>query len=404
MLSWLPDPTRLIGVVGVCSILAIAWLFSSNRRAIKLKLIFIALTMQMLFCLFILKTSVGKFIFQQLARGVEYVYASADAGISFVFGSLAQTNMPWGTIFAIKVLPIIIFFGALMSLLTHIGVVQILVKGVSFVIRPLLGTSGAETLSVAASSILGQTEAPLLIKHYLATMTSSEIMTVMVSGMSHLSGSILAVYGMMGVPLIHLISASIMAIPAAILISKMLMPETDTPQTLGGHAIHIEKHTKNALDALATGTTDGLKLAVNVGAMLITFISLITLVDSLLTSQCGISLNQIFSYIFYPVAYLLGINPGECNQAASLLGQKLVVNEFVAYSSMVKQVFSERSTIILTYAIAGFANFSCIGIQIGGIGALCPTKRELLTRLGFRALLGGTLTNLLNAALVSLVI
>lgn len=404
MFSCIACSSQAISILGICAILFVAWIFSSKRSAIKGRLIIYGLGMQMLLCLLILKTSWGLLIFEKMAAGVEFVYSAADQGISFVFGNLAQSNGPWGIVFAIKILPIIIFFGALMAILTHIGIVQILVKGIALIIRPILGTSGAETLSVAANSILGQTEAPLLIKHYLSSMTNSEMTTIMVSGMSHLSGAILAVYGKMGVPLTHLISASIMAIPGAILISKILTPETETPQTLGGYSVKIEHSSKNFLDAVATGTTDGLKLAVNVGAMLITFISLIALLDTILVRYSGVSLNQCFAHLFYPIAWLLSIPNGECNQAASLLGQKLVVNEFVAYSSMVKEVLSSRSTIILTYALAGFANFSCIGIQIGGIGAVCPSKRDTLTRLGFRALLGGTLTNLLNAALVSLFI
>lgn len=402
IIDWLLQNNHYISLLGIACILLVAFGFSAHRRAVKLRLIGVALFLQLLLGLFILKTMVGATIFATIAHGVEAVYKFADQGCAFVFGNLAQANGPWGFVFAIKVLPIIIFFGAVMSLLFHLGVVQIIVKGIAYVVRPLLGTSGAETLSVAANSVLGQTEAPLLIKNYLSRMTNSEVMTVMVSGMAHLSGSILAVYGLMGVPIMHMLSASIMAIPGAILISKMLMPEVDKPETLGGEMVNMPAETKNVLDAISSGTTDGLKLAVNIAAMLIAFISLIAMIDAILAGIFGITLNMIFGKAFYGVAYLIGIPAADCQIAGSLLGQKLVINEFVAYGNMVKETLSPRTVAILTYALAGFSNFACIGIQIGGIGAICPAKRETLTKLGMRALLGGTLTNLLNAAIASL--
>lgn len=403
-LDWFVDYNRYTSLLGILAILGVAFIFSSNRRAINIKLIFSALVMQFVLALFILKTYIGQAIFLWLSHGVESVYKFADKGCAFVFGNLADPSGPWAFVFAIKVLPIIIFFGALMGLLYHIGFVQILVKIIAFAIRPILGTSGAETLSVAANSVLGQTEAPLLIKNYLPRMTDSEMTTVMVSGMAHLSGSILAVYGLMGVPIIHLLSASIMAIPGAILISKILTPETEKPETLGGETIHMPRTTKNVLDAISAGTTDGLSLAVNVAAMLIAFISLMALADAVIASITGFTLNDIFAKLFFVVGYLLSLPLSECNAAGILLGQKLVINEFVAYSSMMKEALSARTVAILTYALAGFSNFSCIGIQIGGIGAICPQKRDTLTRLGMKALLGGTLANLLNAAIASLFI
>jgi CNT family concentrative nucleoside transporter len=401
-LDWFLLNNHYLSIIGIFVILSVAYLFSAHRKAIKFRLIFIALLLQSVLGLFIIKTAVGREIFAAISRGVESLYKLADHGCSFVFGNLAHADGPWGFIFAIKVLPIVIFFGALMSLLYHIGLVQLLVKGIAFTIRPLLGTSGAETLSVAANSMLGQTEAPLLIKNYFARMTNSEIMTVMVSGMAHLSGSILAAYGMMGVPVIHMLSASIMAIPGAILISKILMPEVDSPETMGGQDVKMPRESKNVLDAVSTGTSDGMKLAANIAAMLVAFISLIALADAVLAGVFGITLNDVFAKLFFGVAYLIGISPVDCKAAGALLGQKLVINEFVAYSSMIKASLSDRSVAILTYALAGFANFSSIGIQIGGLGAICPNKRETLTKLGMRALLGGTLTNLLNAAIASL--
>ena len=402
LMEWLLADNHYMNFIGIVAILGVAVAFSSNWRAISVKLIGAALAVQALLATFILKTDVGAMVFSSMSHGIEQVYKFADNGCAFVFGKLADASGPWSFIFAVKVLPIIIFFGALMALLFHIGVVQLIVRGIAFVIRPVFGTSGAETLSVAANSVLGQTEAPLLIKNYLARMTNSEMTTVMVSGMAHLSGAILAVYGLMGVPILHLLSASIMAIPGAILISKLLTPETETPETMGGSSVKIPRETKNILDAISTGTGDGLRLALNVAAMLVAFISLMSLVDAILLGVTGWSLNAIFAKIFYVVAYGIGIMPSECQAAGTLLGQKLVINEFVAYSNMVTMGLSERSVAILTYALAGFSNFSCIGIQIGGIGAICPEKRETLTRLGMKALLGGTLANLLNAAIAGL--
>lgn len=404
IVDYLLSENRYMSLIGIFVIMGIAFLFSRNKTRINLRQVFTALGMQFVIAFFILKTSLGANLFLGISKGFESLYRFADQGCAFVFGNLANIEGPWGFVFAIKVVPIIIFFGALMALLYHIGVVQIFVKGLAFAIRPLLGTSGAETLSVAANSMLGQTEAPLLIKHYLARMTQSEVLTVMVSGMAHLSGSILAVYGLMGVPIVHLLSASIMAIPGAILIAKILMPETEKPETLAGSSINMKPDSKNILDALSTGTSDGLRLAVNVAAMLIAFISLMALASALLELCTGFSLSLIFGKLFYGVAYLIGIPAVDCQTAGVLLGEKLVINEFVAYSHFIASNVTPRSLAILTYALAGFSNFSCIGIQIGGIGAICPEKRELLTRLGLMALLGGTLTNLLNAAIAGLFI
>lgn len=399
---------RFLSAGGVLAILGVAVLFSTNRRQIRWKLVLSALGIQTLIGIFVLKTGIGQGIFASISHAFEAIYQFAGHGSAFVFGSLTNIDGPWGMIFVVKVLPTIIFFGAFMALLYHLGIVQLFVSALSMAIRPILGTSGAETLAVAANVMLGQTEAPLLIKNYLPRMTKSEMLVVMVGGMSHLSGSLLAVYGGMGVPISHLLTSSFMAIPAAILIAKILLPETETPETLSGSKMSMEKDTKNVLDAVSRGTTDGLKLAVNVAAMLISFISLMALLDYVLAWGTGyflaqpLTLNILFGKLFYGVAFLLGIPLQDCSTAGALLGQKLVINEFVAYMSFAKADLLPRSQVLLTYALAGFSNFSCIGIQIGGIGAICPEKRTLLTKLGMRALLGGTLANFLNAALVGL--
>jgi concentrative nucleoside transporter, CNT family len=404
MFEYFLQHNRYLNVGSIFIILVVAFAFSNKKKNINLRLVINALGLQFLLAFFILNTAVGKIIFSAIAHGFEALYQFSDYGARFVFGNLADASGPWGMVFAIKVIPTIIFFGALMALLFHLGVVQIVVKGLACVIRPILGTSGAETLSVAANSMLGQTEAPLLIKHYLPTMTASELLVVMVGGMSHLSGSLLAVYGSMGIPMQHLLSSSIIAIPGTILIAKILIPETEIPETLGGGSASLKPETKNILDALATGTSDGLKLAVNVAAMLIAFISLMALIDAGLLATIGYSLNELFGKAFYGVAYLLGIPSTDRQTAGVLLGQKLVINEFVAYSTFAKTELLDRTKVIMTYALAGFANFSCIGIQIGGIGAICPEKRYMLTQLGMKALLGGTLVNLLNAAIAGLFI
>ena len=408
MFSYLFNGGRYMSLFGVGAILGLAFLFSRNRRKVKVKTIFSALAMQFVLAFCILKTTIGRDIFGALSAGFSKLYEFADAGASFVFGRLSDVSGPWALIFAVKVIPIIIFFGALMAVLYHFGIVQIIVKIVSFTIRPILGTSGAETLCAAANSMLGQTEAPLLIKRYLNKMTESEILLVMISGMATMSGSILAVYGSMGVPMLHLLSASVMSIPGAILISKILLPETTSPETLNGRDLSMERDSDNVLDAISKGTSDGMGLAVNVMAMLITFISLIALINYLIGGitefAFGIrySLDILFSKIFSWVALLIGVPMKDSAAAGALLGQKLVINEFVAYANFVKMNLSPRAHTILTYALCGFSNFSCIGIQIGGIGALAPQKRSVLIRLGMTAVLGGTLANLLNAAIAGL--
>lgn len=410
IIDYLLEYNRYMSMVGVAAVIAIAFLCSNNRKKINLRLIGIALAMQSGLALFILHSIPGQIMFRSLAQGFEALYGFAESGARFVFGNLTLATGPWGFIFAIKVVPIIIFFGALLSLLYHCGVVQLFVRVLAFVIRPLLGTSGAETLSVTANSVLGQTEAPLLIKNYLPGMTSSELFVVMVSGMAHLSGAILAVYGSMGIPIVHLLSSSVMAIPGSFLVAKMLVPETDTPETMSGSLKSGTRETSNILDALFKGTIDGVKLAVNIVAMLIAFISLIALADYILAATTGLflaeglTLNVILGKLFYGVAWLIGVPLQDCSVAGSLLGQKFVINEFVAYTGLAQAHVLDRTHVLMTYALAGFANFSSIGIQIGGIGAICPSKQQLLTKLGMRALLGGTLANLLNAALVGLFI
>jgi concentrative nucleoside transporter, CNT family len=392
-----------VGIIGIASILTLSFLLSNNKRKINIQSVASAFAIQLILTFLILKTNIGQNLFDSIAHGFETIYMFADQGSHFVLGKLADSNGPLGIVFAVKVVPTIIFFGALTSLLFHLGIIQIFVSGLSILIRPILGTSGAETLSVTANIMLGQTEAPLLIKNYLPKATESEMLTIMVSGMAHLSGAILAVYGSIGVPLKHLVISSIIAVPSSILISKILIPETEIPQTAGGKgAINLEKESKNVLDAISRGTSDGLKLAANVVAMLVAFISLIALFDHIMLSTVKISLKDLFAKMFYIVTAVVGIPEADRSNSAALIGQRLVINEFIAYSDFVKMELAEKSKIIMTYVLAGFGNFASIGIQIGGIGAICPEKREMLARLGIKAMLGGLLANLLNAAIVGL--
>jgi len=316
---------------------------------------------------------------------------------------------------------VIIFFGALMALLFHFGIIQFFVSMISKIIRPILGTSGAETLCAISNSFLGQTEAPLLIKNYLEKMTKSEFLLVMISGMATLSGVLLAIFASFGVPITHLLTSSVMSIPASILIAKILLPETEKPETASGASIKREKISSNMFDAIFTGTTDGMKLAFNVGAMLISFLALLFMFNYILgfcSDQINIlfeyvgvafrlphiSLNYIFSYLFAPFGYLLGFSGVEALKAGELLGTKVALNEFIAYGELVEMNLSPRTTSILTYALCGFSNFSCIGIQIGGIGSLVPSKRKWLTQFGLYAVLGGALANLSSAMIASLLL
>lgn len=411
---------RYLSLVGILAVLVIAGMFSKKRDRIDFKLVVYALLMQFGIGFTMLRLFGGAAQegggLHFFANLIQSLYGFADQGIQFVFGNLANPAMPWGFIFAIKVLPIIVFFGALMSLLFYIGIVQKAVNLIGFFVRPILGTSGAETLCAVANSFLGQTEAPLLIRHYLVKMNKSEIFVVMVSGMATVSGAIMAVYAAMGVPAQHMMVAALMAIPASILIAKIIYPQTEQSATESGASADQVSSAKNMFDAISSGTVDGLGLALNVGAMLIVFISLMAMVNALLggcsdilnnvlgTNMPQLSMNLIFSYIFSPFSYLLGFTGEEAAKVAELLGTKVTINELVAFDKMGAMALSERAQSIMTYALCGFSNFSCIGIQVGGIGALVPERRAWLTELGLLTVLASSLANLLSALMVSILI
>ncbi|MFA5075273.1 MAG: nucleoside transporter C-terminal domain-containing protein [Candidatus Babeliales bacterium] len=402
--NYFTQSKHLLSILGIFIFLLTAFIFSNNKKKINWLKILNALIMQVILAFFILKTQMGSRIFMIFANCFALLYKFADAGISFLFGGLANQNSSWGFIFVVKVLPILIFLSSIMSILFHFGVIQFLVKIISYVIRPILGTSGVETLCVAANSMVGPTGAPLLVKKYIKQLTNSEIMVLMVSGMATINAASLAIYGSMGVSTLHMLVASIMSIPGVLLISKILVPETEKPQTLAGNKIEMQSDSSNVLDAITIGAIDGLKLAASVSAILLAFISLMAMADYVLLNTIGYSLNFIFSKIFYQITALLGIGAQDRSVAGALLGQKLVINEFVAYAAFVKSALTEHSKIILTYALCGFSNFSVIGMLIGAIAILAPEKRVILTKFGLRALLGATLVNLLNAAIASLLI
>ena len=348
LLSYLLEHNRYLNILGIGVILAIAVAMSHNPTRINWRLVFTGLALHFITALIVLKTAVGQNVIGWVGNIFSQLYQSADKGIAFVFGNLANPTGPWGFSFAINVLPVILFFGALMSLLFYLRIVQTLVQLINRVVQPLLGTTGPETLCAIANSFLGQTEAPLLIKHYLKDMTKSEFLVVMISGMGTISGSILAVFMIMGVPAAHLLAASVMAIPATIIISKIIYPEVEESKAMCDATAQYEQHTGNALDAIAQGTSDGLWLALNVGAMLISFLALIGVINSLLVfgstqvnSVFGLSLplltlDKIFSWTCMPFAWLLGFTGAEAAQAGQLIGTKIAVNELFAYDQMLK--------------------------------------------------------------------
>jgi len=418
IVSYFLEYNRYLNALGIVVVLGIAFCFSRYKKQIKYRLVASALALQAVLAFCVLKTTTGQLVITSISSGINSLYDYAGSGISFVFGALANNvGTPWGTVFAAKILPIIIFFGAFMAVLFHFGIVQKIIMALGYVVRPILGTTGAETLCAVANSFLGQTESPLLIRNYLENMTKSELFVVMVSGMGTISGSILAVYASMGVPIEHLLASSVIAIPATILIAKILIPETETKTSDTIPVVVNAQETKgNVFEAVSAGTSDGLSLALNVGAMLIAFISLIALLNGVLEGSCQqlnvwfslglplINLDYIFAKLFYPFAMLLGFTGSDASSVAQLLGTKVAVNEFVAYYKMIGMQLPERVQTLTTYALCGFSNFSSIGIQVGGIGALVPSKRKWLTELGLAAVFGGALSNLLTALVVGLFI
>lgn len=414
------------GLFGLAVLIGIAWLFSNNKRAVDWRLIGTGVILQVAFAAVVLLVPGGRDVFDWLGKLFVKVLSFVGEGSSFVFGSLMDAKS-YGFIFAFQVLPTIIFFSSLMGVLYHLGVMQAVVRAMAWAITKVMKVSGAETTSVCASVFIGQTEAPLTVRPYIPKMTQSELLTMMIGGMAHIAGGVLAAYvGMLGggdpvqqaFYAKHLLAASIMAAPATLVVAKLLVPETGTPLTRGTVRMEVEKTTSNVIDAAAAGAGDGLRLALNIGAMLLAFIALIALVNAPLTwfgEVTGLAaaigkptnLSTILGYVLAPVAWVIGTPWADATTVGGLIGQKVVLNEFVAYTELSQIVngqlpgvaLSKEGTLIATYALCGFANFSSIAIQIGGIGGLAPERRHDLAKFGLRAVLGGSIATFMTATI-----
>jgi CNT family concentrative nucleoside transporter len=400
-----------ISFLGYLTLLFIAWACSNNRSKVNWRTIIGAIGIQFIFGALVLYVPAGKVALAKLSQIVSEIIAFGDAGIAFLFGGLGDPTQSWGFLFAFKVLPIIIFFSSLISVLYYLRVMPIIVQLIGGVIRKLLGTSRAESLSATANIFVGQTEAPLAIKPYLSRMTRSEFFAVMVGGMASIAGGVLAGYAAMGIELKYLLAACFMAAPSGLLFAKLLLPETETPDNSELPEV-TEGKAVNVFDAAANGASDGLNLALNVGAMLLAFIGLIALINGIFGMIGGwigmdtLSLQTILGVILKPVAWLLGIPWSQAEIGGSLIGQKLVLNEFVAFVEFdaFKAALSERSQAIITFALCGFANFSSIAILLGGLGKLVPSRRHEIAQLGMKAVLASTLANLSSAAIAGMLI
>jgi len=413
------------GLFGLAVLIGIAWLFSNNKRAVDWRLVVTGIALQIAFAAVVLLVPGGRDVFDALGKGFVKILSFVNEGSGFIFGSLMNTEQ-FGFIFAFQVLPTIIFFSALMGVMYHLNVMQTIVRAMAWAITKIMRVSGAETTSVCASVFIGQTEAPLTVRPYIAKMTQSELITMMIGGMAHIAGGVLAAYvGMLGGSdpaqqafyAKHLLAASIMAAPATLVVAKLLVPETGTPLTRGTVKMEVEKTSSNIIDAAAAGA-GGLKLALNIGAMLLAFIALIALLNAPLTwlgDVTGLAaiigrptdLSTLFGYLLAPIAWVIGTPWADATTVGSLIGQKVVINEFVAYSELSKivngqvpgMVLSDEGRLIATYALCGFANFSSIAIQIGGIGGLAPERRHDLAKFGLRAVLGGTIATFMTATI-----
>ncbi|NJM97460.1 MAG: NupC/NupG family nucleoside CNT transporter [Phormidesmis sp. RL_2_1] len=400
---------RFVALLGLGVFIGFAYLISINRREIRWQPVLWGLALQFVLAVFILRTAIGLTIFQWLGDVVSGFLDYSDAGASFVFGENFQDFF-----FAFKVLPTIIFFSAFISVLYHYGILQLVVKAIAWGMMRTMKTSGSETLSAAGNIFVGQTEAPLLIKPYVSTMTMSELHAVMTGGFATIAGGVLAAYISFGIPANHLIAASVMSAPAALAISKIMFPETETSPTQGNVSIKVERTTENGIDAIASGALDGLQLALNIAAMIIAFLAILAAVNALLGFIGGLfgypqfSLETILSILLAPIAWLMGIPWADCDAVGTLLGKKTILNEFIAYldlqSLIEANAISERASIIATYALCGFANVGSIGIQIGGIGGIAPNRRSDLARIGLRAMIAGTLACFMTACIAGILL
>lgn len=404
---------RLIGLLGIAILLGVAFALSNNRKSIPWRLVFWGVSLQLLFAIIILKTPFGQPFFNFVDIGAKKILGFADIGGDFLFKSFVTGQVEGPLLnFAFRVLPVIIFLSSLMAILYHLGVMQFLVKWVARIMQKTMGTSGAETLSVSANIFVGQTEAPLMVRPFINNMTKSELMAVMVGGFSTVAGSVLAIYVKMldNIPGIagHLMAASIMSAPAALVVAKIIYPETKESDTLGDLNITVDDPDDNVIEAMSRGAGDGLKLAANVAAMLLAFVSVIALVNYILGAIIGVSIQQILGWIFSPLAWAMGTPWSEAGTLGMLMGEKLVLTELIAYSDLsdlrASGGISDRTSIIASYALCGFANFASIGIQLGGIGGMAPNRRKDLAQIGVKAMLGGAIASWLTATIAGLLI
>ncbi|RBW71298.1 NupC/NupG family nucleoside CNT transporter [Bacillus taeanensis] len=398
------------GLLGIFVIFAIAFLFSTNRKAINLRTILVGLVIQLLFGFIVLKWEKGKEALESASLAVQNVINYAGEGVNFLFGGLFAAE-GIGFVFAFQVLTIIIFFSSLISVLYYLGIMQWIIRILGGGLSWMLGTSKSESLSAAANIFVGQTEAPLVIRPYIDKMTNSELFAVMTGGLASVAGSVLVGYSLLGIPLPYLLAASFMAAPAGLIMAKMIMPETEKSETSDEIKMEKDAETVNVIDAAARGASDGLRLALNVGAMLLAFIALIALLNGILGGIGGwfglaITLQDILGYLFAPLAFVIGVPWAEAVQAGNFIGQKLVLNEFVAYSSFAPEIanLSDKTVAVVSFALCGFANLSSLAILLGGLGGLAPNRRNDIARFGVRAILAGTLANLLSAAIAGMLI
>ena len=411
---------KLVSLLGLIVFVGIAWAMSAHRNKFPWRAVLWGLGLQFSFGFLILKTTGGERVFDFFQRGVTKLIGFADDGSKMVFGPLADTTLLTeklgsgnGFIFVITVTATIILVAALSSLLYHYGILQLVVRGTAWVMQRLMRTSGSESLAAAANIFMGQTEAPLVIRPYLPTMTRSEILALMTSGMATIAGGVLAAYVSFGISAGHLLTASVMSAPAALLIAKVMLPETDKSETAAGASATVPRETTNGLDALCRGASDGVMLAINVMAMLIAFVAVVALANYLLSlglRPFGIHaeapLQKLFGWVNAPFAWLMGVPTKDCVAIGGVLGERIVLNEFIGYLSLSKltPTLDPRSFTLATYALCGFANFSSIAIQIGGIGSLAPSRRADLASLGLRAMIGGLLASYLSATVAGILI
>lgn len=418
----------LWGIFGMIVVLSIAYLFSSNRKAIKPRTIFGGLAIQLIFAFIVLEWQAGQYALQWLSFRVNDIISFADEGIDFVFGGIFEAEGV-GMIFAFQILTVVIFFSSLISVLYYLGIMQKVIKFLGGGLAWLLGTSKPESLSAAANIFVGQTEAPLVVKPFLDRMTRSELFAVMTGGLASVAGSVLIGYSLLGVPLEYLLAASFMAAPSGLVLAKLMMPETEPEKIVDEDEVEMDddKESYNVIDAAARGASTGLQLALNIGAMLLAFIALIALVNGLLggaqsvtntsvnavlawlgsdasINLSGITLENIFGVIFAPLAFAIGVPWAEAFQAGSYIGQKLVLNEFVAYAAFAPEIenLHPKTVVVVSFALCGFANVSSLGILLGGLGKLAPNRRGDIAKLGLKAVMAGMLASLLNAAIAGM--